>query len=632
MSPSRPRRPETGPAQGRRTLVLALLGLVVAAGLAGCLDIGATPQTTFGNPIPDGETDPAGAAPSAGPDPRTPSGFTDTHIFPGDYETDGSRSEPLHPGTYDGTSYEVVTLESRVDGSALEVGLVRPQVPDGVTVPVIVVASPHYADTPSSGSGDLRSYDRAMWYVEHFAPHGYAVALHPVRGADGDGACAEPLGPRVREELDQLATWLGTRNWTNGNISFVGLSSDGSSAWLAASTGNPHVRTIVPVAGRNDLHLSLFRNGTFREASTRAAAAYPYSRLAEAGPANDRVHATQRSVCPSFATAATETAHGAATGRPGPTGFWANHTARPGLEKAYQGSVFVVHGFGDEAISPRNILPWIQDLPDEGVPVKLWLGRWGHDLPDEADDPDVGPEEIRWDYAETLLHWFDYWLKGETSRDLGPRVQVQDSQGRWRSGDAWPPPDASPARRYLAPRGKLADAPTDSSEALPVAPSLGRTAEAVVDVERPGAPWACPTCHRFASEPLDEPLRFAGTPQVQLTVTPFTPTGYVTAELLHRTADGTVPLTGGQAALAAVDGTPGPPEPGRGVEIRVPLDPVDAHVPEGDSIELVVSQSGYQGFVGRPGSFQVHVGDGQSTLSVAIFEAPPGAFFTPPTG
>ena len=44
-------------------------------------------------------------------------------------------------------------------------------------------------------------------------------------------------------------TWLGTQPWSNGKVGMIGKSYDGSTPWQAATFGNPHLATIVPMSG-----------------------------------------------------------------------------------------------------------------------------------------------------------------------------------------------------------------------------------------------------------------------------------------------------------------------------------------------------------------------------------------------
>ncbi|GIS44759.1 MAG: hypothetical protein Ct9H90mP16_18290 [Candidatus Poseidoniales archaeon] len=58
-------------------------------------------------------------------------------------------------------------------------------------------------------------------------------------------------------------------------------------------------------------------------------------------------------------------------------------------------------------------------------------GQWMHDYPDRPEGHDGGigfPWSLRWDWADDLLEWFDYYL-----RDMGPQprliAEIQDDLG-----------------------------------------------------------------------------------------------------------------------------------------------------------------------------------------------------------
>jgi len=74
-------------------------------------------------------------------------GFSDTHVFGGNYTTDEPHGLPLDEGSYAIGSTEKVYVESPVDtpdpeAADIQIGVVRPDVPEGTEVPVIVQASP----------------------------------------------------------------------------------------------------------------------------------------------------------------------------------------------------------------------------------------------------------------------------------------------------------------------------------------------------------------------------------------------------------------------------------------------------------------------------------------------------------
>src|SRR3954470_19076974 len=168
--------------------------------------------------------------------------------YPGDCEDQGP-SKATTPGTFKALPQEVVDIPSKVDGRPLQIGFIRPDAPPGYRAPVIVHASPYH-------SRDLKDADIAScarFLTANFVQHGYAVALVPTRGTGDSDGCPNLFGHIERSDLDDALNWLGTRPWSNGKIGMVGISYSGSTPWVAAATGNPHLKTIVPEDGVNDL-------------------------------------------------------------------------------------------------------------------------------------------------------------------------------------------------------------------------------------------------------------------------------------------------------------------------------------------------------------------------------------------
>ena len=86
---------------------------------------------------------------------------------------------------------------------------------------------------------------------------------------------------------------------------------------------------------------------------------------------------------------------------------------------------------------------------DAGFDVKGLYGQWGHDYPDRDSGhsglssgrgAEAYPYTLRWDWADDLLEWFDFYL-----RDIGPQprliAEIQDNMGGWRVENTYPPDD-----------------------------------------------------------------------------------------------------------------------------------------------------------------------------------------------
>jgi len=96
---------------------------------------------------------------------------------------------------------------------------------------------------------------------DYWCHHGYAVANYDQRGcnnSEGDIL----MCPSV-EGLDayDLVEFLGTREWCNGKVSFVGNSAYAVIQWKAAAAKPPHLACIAPWEGNLDTYRQLLATG-----------------------------------------------------------------------------------------------------------------------------------------------------------------------------------------------------------------------------------------------------------------------------------------------------------------------------------------------------------------------------------
>jgi X-Pro dipeptidyl-peptidase len=559
--------------------------------------------------------------------------------YPGDCE-DMGLSKATTPGPFKALPQEVVDIPSKVDGRALQIGFIRPDAPPGYKAPVIVHASPYH-------SRDLKDADIAScarFLTENFVSHGYAVALVPTRGtADTDG-CPNLFGKIERSDLDDALTWLGTRSWSSGRIGMVGISYSGSTPWVAAATGNPYLKTIVPEDGVNDLFDLSFGAGTLDSRFWLFVPGY----YDEYGPVQNNPVWSGRdpgrtvdaaTTCPDLQQGLAASVESADTGARDAGGYWAERDERPLVERNYRGSVLLVEGLTDWNVRPAHVIPWAVSLRARGLRVHQLLGQWNHQYPDDAG------VHTRWDWADRLLAWFDHELKGDETASLGAGVEVEDDSGKWRHEAAWPP--ANNRVLQLAADGTLAQQPAATTASATLATDsraryyyLGQTFPEHNTDDVPQASGAvddtCVTCAVFRM-PVTEQLRIAGLPEVNVTVTPTGSSGHVTAFLYRRDADGLHRIGFGMSDLRfpagenSGDETAGKVVAGVPVKVRIELEPLDAVVNAGDQMELVLGQ-GRTGQIPAkaPAPVQLAYGAGKSTMSLAVVDPPATAFFTPP--
>jgi putative CocE/NonD family hydrolase len=541
-------------------------------------------------------------------DPPAKGGFSQTSVFPGEYRVKGNHSLVLAPGPYVAADPVVVNLPIGVPdlvsprGANLQIGYVLPVAPPGTKFPVIVQASPYYGPlTPANFHQVYNSNpDHSVSFLlDNYVSHGYAIALVPVRGTAGNGGCYEWWSDAERLDLQTAVDWIKAQDWSQDAIGFIGLSLGGAAAWMAAGLGDPAIKTIVPMSSETDLYTWFVRNGTPTIAATPfGTPAYwflysvsPLSAATTPEPARDPQRWPNGAACPSLADGIAAGQYMTHTGAPNdPRGFVEKRDLRRHVEKNYTGSIFLITGLNDWLAYPHLVYPWVNELEEEGIVVKHLLGQRRHRTPDDPAGAPYFQPTRRVDFAEILLHWFDYWLKGDTRVDLGPRVQVADSRFGWRNEEAWPPPSLATAL-YPGSARVLSSAPTDPAS-VQILPDPRRAIIRNDSMSPPGT--SCHGCVFFSTEPFAEGLRISGIPTLKVTATPRGFGGHVTAYLYAFDESKYRPLGWATMDLRfATDLNPEPLTPNQDVVASLAFEPLDARLLPGERLVLEIFQGGY---------------------------------------
>jgi len=562
-------------------------------------------------------------------------------VTPGDCNGHGD-SAVTEKGPYEIGPQEVVEVPSKLDGRPQQIGIVRPKLPPGVKAPVIVDAGTyHYADLAKA---DIRSC--SPFLVENFVAHGYAVALVPSRGTGNSDGCPNLWGKVERSDLDDAITYLGTQDWSNGNVAMYGLSYHGSTPWAAAATGNPHLKTILPASGVNDIYDLSFGAGTLDWRFWFFVSGYYYyygpGYHNPAFSGRDSVRTVNAATtCPDVAQGEAASVESAATGETDSFGYWAERRLRPMVERNYKGSVLLIQGLQDWNVRPAHTIPWAVSLRKQGIHVEQLLGQWAHSFPDwEA----VAGTHTRWDFADQALAWFDRYLKGDKA-STGALVEVEDSSGRWRREKSWPPRNRQ-TLHLTAEKSLAAEKSAGTATAVLAQDSrsrhylIGSTFPAeTTDADDPTpreVDDVCVTCIAFSMRATKE-LRLSGLPEVFADVTPTTPSGHIAAALYRRAADGLHRLGWGATDLRFPDGentgdeTPEEVVPGVAKRARIQIEPLEAVVGAGEELVLILGQGNGMQLPGRPvGPVELSYGAGTSFLRFNRARPKASQFFTPP--
>lgn len=370
------------------------------------------------------------------------------------------------------------------DGVRLATDVYRPKDVDG-PLPTIFMRTPYNFN--KLGKWRLESLLEAM-------EKGYAYVIQNERGkyfSEGDW---EILGFPRTDGYDALS-WIAEQDWSNGKVGTIGCSSSAEWQLALAAMDHPAHAAMVPMASgagigrvgefyeqgnwyRGGVYQMLFGSWLYGVQNTQR------PRLPEGLPREDVIRLSRYfDLAPEMpeidwpehfehlplVTMMEEIE--------GPKGTYAEFIQRQPNDPAwYQGGLYHDHE------------PW-------GVPA-LWMNSWydvsvGPNLAlfnhvsQNAEDPEIRAAQrviiaptphcrfqteeeetivgernmgdVRFDYDDLTLRWFDFWLKSDENSVLEetPRVQYYTmGLNKWQSADSWPPAAAEVVTWYLDSDGQ----------------------------------------------------------------------------------------------------------------------------------------------------------------------------------
>jgi len=491
----------------------------------------------------------------------------------------------------------------------------------GEQVPVIAVISPYYSYGPQgseSSPTNVVSPGRGEFIFDNYVPHGYALAQVAVFGTEESSGCFDYRGAGEGLGIHAAVEWLGQQEWSNGHVGLYGKSYEGATQWEAAALGSEYLKTIVPISGTTALHPLLYKNGSAEARSQVMHMNYFSSTVDYNGDDLDNI-------CPDIVEGLFAGPVTYVGGEMDP--YMENYyDERSHIDKAFQnwnGSVYWVQGMQDWNVDPHQVFGgpsgtvWYHAYEDAGYDVRGMLGQWEHNYPDQwskhnAQDSGYGGEAIaemtRWDWAEDLLEWFDYYLKGEGEKpDL--HAQIQRNDGQWRVESTWPPRDAEPT-------------PIDLTTCSADGSWVGGAS-----VAGGGLQSVTVECPSFS----DEDLHIAGLPTLHLQASPTYDGGQIFAEL----QDAETGLRLGHATMDvryhAGGYEPQTVAPGSVVTMLMEFQGMDVILPAGHGIRVVMTETGEDYLAPACGlACPVHVLMEGSTLTLPVIDRDgSSAFLTP---
>lgn len=445
----------------------------------------------------------------------------------------GAQQPPLRTaqGISEPVYTESVTEIYRVDTphGVIYGEVVRPVVPEGVKVPVILTYSPYnILGSPANQASSIAEDGTADYYV----PRGYARAVFDVVGTRESSGCYDYGGLGERETGKAVVDFLGSQGWANGKVGMIGGSYDGTTQWAAAVEQPEHLTTLIPQVaidrwydyayGGGIRYLLNSENPSDEGFDTPVGFDFGFGFIPPLDVSGSQyVDALSTRINPCERIEHTQRGY-----EPDPVydAFWEERDYRR-LADRIKASALIEGGWLDHNVKHWDSTRMYLALPADH-PKRLIMGQWNH-------------SSSQFDDAQNIRHaWFDYWLLDLPTgvMDL-PAVDSQASDGIRRQDSQWPPSDTQTQRYTLEGSGAsaLALRNADSASWADLNPLL--TEEQMFGDNGCGG-----ACLLFTGEVLAQPLRIAGNPQLHLQGRIDQASTHLTPVLYAEAADGSAAI------------------------------------------------------------------------------------------
>ncbi len=426
---------------------------------------------------------------------------------------------------------ETVSVSMR-DGVKLATDVYRD---DAVTqVPVVLIRTP-YDRTKQKG------------IAERWVKAGYVFVAQDCRGTKASEGVIAPYNNEGQDGFDTIE-WVTRQPWSNGRVGMVGGSYVGAVQWQAAVESPPGLAVIAPQATWSSFYRNLYLGGAVRLSLISGWLAGNTPKPEGVKP-NDMNDALMR-----LPLSDVDEAIGwpmpwldAYLTHPQPNGFWTRLDLTSRLPELQLPALHVVgyyDFFSRESVDNFSIMQKQARDPLTRKQQRLVLGPWDHGTigKSQVAEVDFGTAAAL-DVSAVQFDWFDRHLKQDTAAQAKPFPPVSYfSMGDnvWRDAQQWPPEGVTATSFFLHSDGQAntrkgngrlsREAPTSDqrSDAFRADPSQPVPACPVTD-KRPikAAVWG-PVDQGaledrddvliYSSQPLAEPLTFAGNIEAKLFV------------------------------------------------------------------------------------------------------------------
>ncbi len=456
-----------------------------------------------------------------------------------------------------------------VEDVDLHVRVVKPA--DVDEVPVVVEFTPYNA--PGEPMFIEPQVNPLMaGFASEFVERGFAFAYVDARGTSDSGGCLDLRGSIDIQDAYELTEWLGTQEWSNGKVGFIGASYPGSMAHIAAIANNDHLGGVIPVVASTSFYDYHHKNGVPNFGNLLTNVAYNAFHAAPSSNPHYENWLTKQAYQATQCDQAYQTLKGFDTSGTYDA-WWADRDLNPRVDRV-EVPVLMAQGLQDWNVKPDHIDPYFNALETSKT---LVAPQMGHSYPGDA-------ENAYGDWWEFAVAFFDETLNGVHTGWFDENLAyVEDTDGSWHVyEDAWPPQDAPTWTLNLTedaltedeePHGTISwYAPPAGQEDL----AVGENTDIVLE-----------------TAPLEAPMHTSGTPFLNLTIVTEEEHVHLVAILEVGSGDDFEQVNHGYLNPTYREGLDQPQRvvPGQPTPVTIDMFPQEDILHEGDTIRLTLAST-----------------------------------------
>jgi putative CocE/NonD family hydrolase len=533
---------------------------------------------------------------------------------------------------------------------------------DGVKIAVTLVLPKDLpADQKIPAIMSMTRYWRARQGGEPnaFIPaHGYAMVFVDARGTGASfGVWRAPFSQDEVKDYNEVANWIVTQPWSNGNIGAMGNSYTGNTALWLASTMNPAIKAVIPRHYEFDLYnetpypggiLTDWMVKTWNDGNRQLDTNPGVQLVDEDTDQKLYQEATKRrGENMDVYSAALKT-----TFRDDSTfGATLDELSLHHYSVQIEKSGVAINDWGGwfDACTPEAIIKTFLTLKNYQRAV---IGPWNHGASQNA-SPYLTPASQRVMLTYEWLRFFDHYLKGiDTGLDTQKRLfYFTIGEERWKATDTWPIAGTQTTRWYFNENNSLTTKAPDSKstedryainfEATTGAKNRWHT-QVGGEVVYPDRVEEDKKLLTYTSAPLEADVEITGHPIVSLFVTSTHTDGAFFVYLEDVDENGKVTyLTEGElrALHRRISSAPSPTKlpipyhtflkkdalplvPGQVAELKFGLQPVSVLVKKGHRLRVAIAGHDKDTFLRIPAEGTPTIGMQRNGRALSMIELP----------